>query len=65
MMLDQFKHTAPMSPFGCLDCGRQMADLSRWDGEHRVTVWRCISKECRMSIFSPVKVPAFNQMRIL
>lgn len=68
MILDQFPRPNPMhfQPIGCIECGKPMRDLSRWDASNgRITIWRCVSKDCCLSIFQPVHVPTFAQSRIL
>lgn len=65
MLLDQFKHTAPTALPGCLECGERLTDLSRWNGSEKVVVWRCINSECKLTIFSRVAVPSFQQMRMI
>ena len=65
MILDQFKQTAPMPLPGCLECGKPLTDLSIWGGQERVIRWRCVKPKCRLSIFKPVNVPSFQQMRMI
>lgn len=41
----------------CMECGVDMNPLKRWQ---MPTQWRCIQRDCRMSIFRVVKVPSYT-----